>query len=142
MGLEIQVEIQCLRVVSGALRLNRRRPATIRTLSVIVSDESYGGIVVNRRVYKGASDPGYPKLKEKTLADIVSDRLRCNRRRSEANPTIFRQNRVKILEKISDNVTAPLLLGLLLGLFKDSLFSTTTPGQNYPRQIADIVTEA
>ena len=55
-GLEIQVEIQCLRVVSGALRLNRRRPATIRTLSVIVSDESYGGIVVNRRVYKGASD--------------------------------------------------------------------------------------
>ena len=33
-GLEIQVEIQCLRVVSGDLRLNRRRPATIRTLSV------------------------------------------------------------------------------------------------------------
>jgi len=27
-----------------------------RTLSVIVSDEAYGGIVVNRRVYKGASD--------------------------------------------------------------------------------------
>lgn len=51
---------------------------------------------------------GEKKLKEKTLADIVSDRLRCNRRRSEANPTIFRQNRVKILEKISDNVTAPL----------------------------------
>jgi len=55
-GLQIQVEIQCLRVVSGDLRLNRRRPATTRTLSVIVSDESYGGIVVNRRVYKGASD--------------------------------------------------------------------------------------
>ena len=74
--------------------------------------------------------PGGGGIKEKTLADIVSDRLRCNRGRSEANPTIFRQNRVKILEKISDNVTAPLLLGLLLGLFKDSLFSTTTPGQN------------
>jgi len=55
-GLQIQVEIQCLWVVCGDLRLNRRRPATTRTLSVIVSDESYGGIVVNRRVYKGASD--------------------------------------------------------------------------------------
>ena len=55
-GVEIQVEIQYLRVVSGELRLNRRRPATTRTLSVIVSGESYGGIVVNRRVYKGASD--------------------------------------------------------------------------------------
>ena len=140
-GLEIQVEIQCLRVVSGALRLNRRRPATIRTLSVIVSDDSYGGIVVNRRVYKGASDRIAKSLRRsccrrrrqkilKMFADIVSDRHRCNWRRSEANPTIFRQNRVKILEKISDNVTAPLLLGLLLGLFKDSLFSTTTPGQN------------
>jgi len=32
------------------------RPATTRTIAVIVSDESYGGIVVNRRVYKGASD--------------------------------------------------------------------------------------
>ena len=53
-GLQIQVEIQCLQVVSGDLRLNRRRPATTRTLSV--SDESYGGILVNRRVYKGASD--------------------------------------------------------------------------------------
>ena len=42
--------------------------------------------------------------------------------------------------KISDNVTAPLLLGLLLRLFKDSLFSTTIP-KTYPRQIADIVTE-
>jgi len=55
-GLQIQVVIQCLRVVSGDIRLNRRRPATTRTLSVIVSDESYGGIVVNRRVYKVASD--------------------------------------------------------------------------------------
>ena len=110
MGLEIQVEIQCLRVVSGALRLNRRRPVTIRTLFVIISDESYGGIVVKTQ---GG------KLKEKTLADIVSDRR-----------LIPRQNRVKILEKISDNVTAPLLFGLLLGLFKDSLISTTTPGQN------------
>ena len=27
-------------------------------------------------------------------------------------------------------MTAPLLLGLLLQLFKDSLFSTTTPSQN------------
>jgi len=51
--LQIQVEIQCLQVVSSDLRLNRRRPATTRTLSVIVSDESYGGIVDNRRVYKG-----------------------------------------------------------------------------------------
>ena len=51
-GLQIQVEIQCLRVVSGDLRLNRWRPATTRTLSVIVSDESYSGIVVNRRVYR------------------------------------------------------------------------------------------
>jgi len=51
-GLHIQVEIQCLRVVSGDLRLNRRRPATTRRFSVIISDESYGGIVVNRRVYK------------------------------------------------------------------------------------------
>jgi len=42
----------------------------------------------------------------------------------------FRQNLVNILQKISDNVTAPLLLGLLLRLFKDSLYSTTTPGQN------------
>ena len=41
----------------------------------------------------------------------------------------------------SDNVTAPLLLGLLLPLFKDSLFSTTTPAKAYPRQIANIVTE-
>jgi len=55
-GLQIQVEIQCLRVVSGDLRLNRRHPARARTLSVIVSDESYGGIVVNQRVYKGACD--------------------------------------------------------------------------------------
>jgi len=55
-GLPIQVEIQCLWVVSGDLRLNRRRLATTRTLYVIVSDESYGGIVVNRRVYEGASD--------------------------------------------------------------------------------------
>ena len=55
-GLQIQVDIQCLRVVSGDLRLNRRRHATTRTFSVIVSDESYGGIVVNRPVYKGASD--------------------------------------------------------------------------------------
>ena len=126
MGLEIQVEIQCLRVVSGVLRLNRRRPATIRTLSVIVRN-------TDDRGQKTLLFPTYTQggeLKEKTLADIVSDRLRCNRGRSEANPTIFRQNRVKILEKISDNVTAPLLLGLLLGLFKDSLFSTTTPGQN------------
>ena len=140
-GLEIQVEIQCLRVVSGELLQNPRRPATIRTLSVIVSDDSYGGIVVNRRVYKGASDRIAKSLRRsccrrrrqkilKMFADIVSDRHRCNWRRSEANPTIFRQNRVKILEKISDNVTAPLLLGLLLRLFKDSLFSTTTPGQN------------
>jgi len=43
---------------------------------------------------------------------------------------IFRQNLVKILYKISDNVTAPLILGLLLRLFNDSLFSTMTPGQN------------
>jgi len=55
-GLQIQVTIQCLQVVSGDLRLNRRRPATTHTLSVIVSDESYGGIVINRRIYKGASD--------------------------------------------------------------------------------------
>jgi len=55
-GLQIQVEIQCLQVVSGDPRLNRRRRATTCTLYVIVSDESYGGIVVNRRVYKGASD--------------------------------------------------------------------------------------
>ena len=48
-GLQIKVEIQYLRVVSGDLRLNRRRTATTRTLSVIVSDESYSGIVVNRR---------------------------------------------------------------------------------------------
>jgi len=32
--------------------------------------------------------------------------------------------------KIADNVTAQLVLGLLLRLFEDSLFSTTTPGQN------------
>jgi len=38
-------------------------------------------------------------------------------------------------------VTAPLLLGLLVRLFKDSLFTTTTPAKTYPRQIADIVTE-
>ena len=31
-------------------------PCDVRTVSVIVSDESYGAIVVNRRVYKGASD--------------------------------------------------------------------------------------
>jgi len=43
--------------------------------------------------------------------------------------------------KISDIMTAPLLLGLLLRLFQDSLFSTTTPAKTYPRQIADIVTE-
>jgi len=55
-GLQIQVEVQCLQVVSGDLRLNRRRPATTRTLSAIVFDESYGGIVVNRRVYKSAFD--------------------------------------------------------------------------------------
>jgi len=55
-GLQIQVKIQCLLVVSGDLRLKRRRPATTHTLSVIFSDESYGGIVVNRCVYKGASD--------------------------------------------------------------------------------------
>ena len=40
-------------------------------------------------------------------------RLRSPPMQSEANPTIFRQNRVKILEKISDNVTAPLLLGFI-----------------------------
>lgn len=74
--------------------------------------------------------PGGKKLKEKTLADIVSDPLRSPPMQSEANPTILRQNRVKILEKIADNVTAPLLLRLLLRLFKDSLFSTTTPDQN------------
>jgi len=28
-GLQIEVEIQCLRVVSGDLRLNRRRPSTL-----------------------------------------------------------------------------------------------------------------
>jgi len=114
-GLHIQVEIQWLRVVSGDLRLNRRRPATTRTFSMIVSDESYGGIVVNRRVYKGTSDriakslrpsccmrlwqvrkPSF-QLKEKTLADVVTNRLRCNRRQSEAHPTIFRQNLVKLL---------------------------------------------
>jgi len=39
--LQIQVEIQCL-------RLNWRRPPTTLSLSVIVSDESYNGIVVNR----------------------------------------------------------------------------------------------
>jgi len=38
-------------------------------------------------------------------------------------------------------MTAPLLLGLLLRLFNDFLFSTTTPAKTYPRQIADIVTE-
>jgi len=55
-GLQIQVGIKCLQVVSGNLRLNRRRPAKTCTLSVIVSNESYGAIVVNRRTYKGASD--------------------------------------------------------------------------------------
>ena len=52
MGLQSQVEIQCLQVVSGDLRLNRRLPATTRVFSVIVSNESHGRIVVNRRVYK------------------------------------------------------------------------------------------
>ena len=51
-GVQIQVEIQCLRVVSGDLRLNQRRPVTTRTISVIVLWQ----IVVNRRVYKGPSD--------------------------------------------------------------------------------------
>jgi len=114
-GLQIQVKIQCLRVVYGDRRLNRRRHATTHTVSVIVSDKSYGGIVVNRRVYTGASDliakslrrsccrrlwqvrkPSF-LLKEKTLAYVVSNRLRCNRRPSEAHPTIFRQNLVTIL---------------------------------------------
>ena len=56
MGLQIQVKTQCLQVVSGDLRLDQRRPATTRMLSVIVSDESSGGIVVNRSVYQGDSD--------------------------------------------------------------------------------------
>jgi len=140
-GLAIQVEIQCLRVFSGALRLNRRRPSTIRTLSVIVADESYGGIVVNCRVYKGASDRIDNSLKFGEKKDARRYRLRCNRRRSEANPTICRLNRVKIPDKISDNVTAPLLLGLLLRFFEDFFyFLRQPPAKTYPRQIADIVT--
>jgi len=66
---------------------------------------------------------GQKTLLLKTLADAVSNRPRCNR---SLNPQIFD----KTWSKTSDNVTAPLLLGLLLRLFKDSLFSTTTPDQN------------
>jgi len=43
--------------------------------------------------------------------------------------------------KIPENVTAPLSLGLLLRLFKDSLFLRRPPTKTYPRQIADIMTE-
>jgi len=62
-GLQIQVEIQCLWVVSVDLRLNRRRPATTRTLYVIVTDESYCGIVVNRFFEK----PGQNSLTNLTM---------------------------------------------------------------------------
>jgi len=66
-GLQIQVEIKCLRVVSGDLQMNRRRPATTRRLYVVVSDESYGGIVVNRREYKGVSDRIAKRLRRSDL---------------------------------------------------------------------------
>jgi len=73
---------------------------------------------------------------QKTLLLIKrKDARRCRLRtplmQSEAiegSPPFFGQNQNSL--KISDNVTAPLLLGLLLRLSNNSLFSTTTPGQN------------
>jgi len=60
-------------------------------------------------------------------SQIASDAIGGHRR---LIPRFFDKTWLKSFKKISDNVTAPLLLGLLLRLFKDSLFSTTTPSQN------------
>jgi len=59
---------------------------------------------------------------------IASDAIGSHRRLIPQFSTKPGQN--PFFQKISDNVTAPLLLGLLILLFKDSLLSTTTLGQN------------